>query len=186
VKQNRRALREVGERAHADIETPLLSRLCDLAEYYGGAGKPSGAGGGDCGIAFMPTSEKAAEVMQAWEKNGIKPLALKLYTYVAISNEYRVSPLRKCGAILLFRRLFSYMRCACYNGMSKSFNLKTWMVKIAIIRASMSTIVIGVENIAKQQFRIRRILAWMLLCMWRALIFIYQIKQYGHQAHLVE
>ncbi|HLR07754.1 MAG TPA: phosphomevalonate kinase [Bacillota bacterium] len=86
VKQNRRALREVGERAHADIETPLLSRLCDLAEYYGGAGKPSGAGGGDCGIAFMPTSEKAAEVMQAWEKNGIKPLALKLYPYGARSN----------------------------------------------------------------------------------------------------
>jgi len=79
VKQNRLALRTVGEQANVEIETPLLSKLCDFAEKYGGAGKPSGAGGGDCGIAFMPTQQSAEAVMKAWEQAGIKPLALKPY-----------------------------------------------------------------------------------------------------------
>ncbi len=76
VKENRRALAEVGNHANAPIETPLLSKLCDLAEQLGGAGKPSGAGGGDCGIAFMPSREKAEQLFEAWEKAGIKPLAI--------------------------------------------------------------------------------------------------------------
>lgn len=74
TKQNRVALAEVGRHANVEIETPLLKTLCDLAEEYGGAGKPSGAGGGDCGIAFLPSREKAEELMKAWERAGIKPL----------------------------------------------------------------------------------------------------------------
>ncbi len=77
VKENREALATVGRHANISIETPLLSKLCDLAESLGGAGKPSGAGGGDCGIAFMPTKEKADELMEAWEKAGIKALNLR-------------------------------------------------------------------------------------------------------------
>ncbi len=77
VKQNRRALSEVGKQANVAIETPLLGKLCDLAEEYGGAGKSSGAGGGDCGIAFLPSKEKADELMKAWERAGIKPLSIK-------------------------------------------------------------------------------------------------------------
>lgn len=83
VKQNRRALAKVGENAKVAIETPLLSKLCDLAEQYGGAGKPSGAGGGDCGIAFMPSKEAAQEVMEAWTLAGIKPLDIKVNPYGA-------------------------------------------------------------------------------------------------------
>lgn len=79
VKQNRRALATVGENANVDIETPLLKTLCDLAEQYGGAGKPSGAGGGDCGIAFMPSKEKAQQLTKAWEKAGIRPLDIVMY-----------------------------------------------------------------------------------------------------------
>ncbi|MBP1969997.1 phosphomevalonate kinase [Virgibacillus natechei] len=77
MKQNRAALAQIGEAANVAIETPLLTQLCDLAEEYGGAGKPSGAGGGDCGIAFMPSKEKAYELERAWEKVGIKPLILQ-------------------------------------------------------------------------------------------------------------
>ncbi|WP_407058320.1 phosphomevalonate kinase [Tigheibacillus jepli] len=76
VKLNRKALHTVGEAANVPIQTPELAKLCDLAEYYGGAGKPSGAGGGDCGIAFMPTAESAAQLRIAWEKAGIKALDL--------------------------------------------------------------------------------------------------------------
>ncbi|GAB3796015.1 phosphomevalonate kinase [Virgibacillus kimchii] len=79
VKQNRTALRTVGEHAGVEIETPLLSKLCDLAEQLGGAGKPSGAGGGDCGIAFMPTKESAQALTKAWQQAGIQPLSLKPY-----------------------------------------------------------------------------------------------------------
>ncbi|WP_164214311.1 phosphomevalonate kinase [Virgibacillus sp. YIM 98842] len=79
VKQNRAALKTVGKHASVNIETPLLSKLCDTAEQFGGAGKPSGAGGGDCGIAFMPTKESAEAVMEAWKQEGIKPLTIKPY-----------------------------------------------------------------------------------------------------------
>ncbi|WP_245975480.1 phosphomevalonate kinase [Oceanobacillus chungangensis] len=77
VKANRQALATVGKHANASIETPLLTTLCDLAEQFGGAGKPSGAGGGDCGIAFMPSHEQAKKLMHAWEEAGIKPLAIR-------------------------------------------------------------------------------------------------------------
>ncbi|MFC3041756.1 phosphomevalonate kinase [Virgibacillus xinjiangensis] len=79
VKWNRTALAQVGNKAGVEVETKLLSRLCDLAEAYGGAGKPSGAGGGDCGIAFMPSPEQAEKLMNAWAAEGIKPLALHPY-----------------------------------------------------------------------------------------------------------
>src|SRR5699024_571889 len=62
VKQNRQALATVGKHAQADLETPLLRKLCDLAVQYGGAGKQSGAGGGDCGIAFMPSEESVEQL----------------------------------------------------------------------------------------------------------------------------
>ncbi len=78
VRKNRRALDAVGKASGADIETPLLSELCDLAEAHGGAGKPSGAGGGDCGIAFMPSKEKAEALMKAWEASGVKPLDIAI------------------------------------------------------------------------------------------------------------
>lgn len=74
TKQNRQALAAVGRHANVEIETPLLKTLCDLAEEHGGAGKPSGAGGGDCGIAFLPSREKADRLIKAWEAAGIKPL----------------------------------------------------------------------------------------------------------------
>lgn len=76
IKANRQALDQVGKAADTSIETEELALLCNLAESLGGAGKPSGAGGGDCGIAFMPSKEKAEELALAWEKEGIKALAL--------------------------------------------------------------------------------------------------------------
>src|SRR5699024_206463 len=90
VKKNRQALSTVGNNANVDIETPLLGKLCDLAEQFGGAGKPSGAGGGDCGIAFMPSKEKAKDLFRAWEAAGIKPLDIELYGTGAstISSSY--------------------------------------------------------------------------------------------------
>lgn len=77
IKENRQALRTVGDYANAPIETPLLTKLCDVAEKNGGAGKPSGAGGGDCGIAFMPSKERVEKLLEDWEREGIKPLSIQ-------------------------------------------------------------------------------------------------------------
>lgn len=76
VKANRKALATVGNNADVSIETALLGTLCDLADGLGGAGKPSGAGGGDCGIAFMPSKSQAEQLFSSWEKVGIKPLSI--------------------------------------------------------------------------------------------------------------
>lgn len=77
TKQNRRALATLGKNANTEIETPLLKKLCDLAEQHGGGGKPSGAGGGDCGIAFLPSKEQAEQLRNAWEEAGIRALNIK-------------------------------------------------------------------------------------------------------------
>ncbi len=78
VQQNRHALATVGKQANVELETPLLRKLCDLAVQYGGAGKQSGAGGGDCGIAFMPSKRAAEQLKQAWVDAGIIPLDLQV------------------------------------------------------------------------------------------------------------
>lgn len=85
VKENRQALVTVGQKADIALETPLLTILSDLAEKYEGVGKQSGAGGGDCGIAFMPSKEKAQQLITAWEKENIKPLDLTVSSLGAIA-----------------------------------------------------------------------------------------------------
>ncbi|GIN69549.1 hypothetical protein J14TS2_00240 [Bacillus sp. J14TS2] len=76
VRLNRRALAELGRNAGVDIETPALTTLYDLAEQHGGVGKPSGAGSGDCGIAFLPSEEKVEQLKNAWEKQESSRLTL--------------------------------------------------------------------------------------------------------------
>lgn len=57
------------------IETPHLAALSDIAHAHGGAGKSSGAGGGDCGIAFA-SPQDAAAILEEWTHQGITPLAV--------------------------------------------------------------------------------------------------------------
>jgi len=78
VRQNREALRTVGEQSGAGIETRLLSELCDITEQFSGSGKPSGAGGGDCGIAFIPSHTPVNQLKAAWQKAGITPLDIQI------------------------------------------------------------------------------------------------------------
>jgi phosphomevalonate kinase len=56
------------------IITPALRRLVETARRAGAAAKPSGAGGGDCGIALAPSPRVAAAVKAAWRDAGILPL----------------------------------------------------------------------------------------------------------------
>lgn len=79
IRKNRQCLAIVGQHAGVEIETTLLAQLADLAEKFGGAGKLSGAGGGDCGIAFIPSVEKVDQLQNAWKRVGIRTLAVQPY-----------------------------------------------------------------------------------------------------------
>src|SRR5699024_8355693 len=62
IRQNREALALIGQHANVEIETEKLHNLSIEAEKYGGAGKLSGAGGGDCGIAFIPSNYSCVDL----------------------------------------------------------------------------------------------------------------------------
>ena len=51
----------LGQAAGVPIVTPVLAHAALVAGEVGGAAKPSGAGGGDVGIAFLPDPEAAGE-----------------------------------------------------------------------------------------------------------------------------
>src|SRR5690625_108668 len=80
IRKNRYCLATIGEIADVKIETDLLAELAELAERFEGAGKLSGAGGGDCGIAFIPSAEQAVELLKTWESVGIQPLSIQPYS----------------------------------------------------------------------------------------------------------
>lgn len=74
---NRKALLKLGESAGVQIETEKLKKLCSIADAFG-SGKPSGAGGGDCGIAFIKNEMQIENLYRAWMANDIIPLKLKV------------------------------------------------------------------------------------------------------------
>ena len=80
IEMNRRALYEVGKRANVKIETKKLYKLSLAAKEALGAGKLSGAGGGDCGIAFIPAESNIENLKKAWKKLDIVPLNLNVYS----------------------------------------------------------------------------------------------------------
>lgn len=72
--QNEAALRELGEVSGVNIETPQLRKLSEIASDYGTAGKLSGAGGGDCGIAVCFDEVTENNILSAWQDEGLIPL----------------------------------------------------------------------------------------------------------------
>lgn len=73
IRANRAALRRWAGALALPYETPRLAALADAAEALGGAGKASGAGGGDVGLAWVP-SGREAELTAAWEAAGVRAL----------------------------------------------------------------------------------------------------------------
>ena len=78
VAETAKLLARLGEETGIPIVTPPLVRLVDAAQRLGAVAKPSGAGGGDCGIAFATSPEQADAVRAAWRAEGIVPLALAI------------------------------------------------------------------------------------------------------------
>jgi mevalonate kinase len=57
-----RALTDLGAASGVTIATPPFAQMADLARALGGAAKPSGAGGGDIGVAFFADADAATEL----------------------------------------------------------------------------------------------------------------------------
>src|SRR5699024_8126744 len=74
IEENRKALALIDQRANVEIETAKLYDLSRAAKKLSGSGKLSGAGGGDCGIAFIPTNSNVDELKEVWKQNKITPL----------------------------------------------------------------------------------------------------------------
>lgn len=79
ISENRQALAMVGVHADVPIETEKLAKLSDIAEQFGGAGKLSGAGGGDCGIAFVEKEVNVGAMHKAWLQEAIEILDIQVY-----------------------------------------------------------------------------------------------------------
>ncbi|MBI2971352.1 MAG: phosphomevalonate kinase [Candidatus Aenigmarchaeota archaeon] len=74
LRENEDALRRLGDETGVPIETPDLRKLAEAANACGAAGKLSGAGGGDCGIAVCFDEATARRVREAWDAAGIRTL----------------------------------------------------------------------------------------------------------------
>ncbi len=71
-------LARLGDEADLPLVTPELAALVRAANRVGVAAKPSGAGGGDCGIALAASVAQAEAVRQAWLEAGILPLHIAI------------------------------------------------------------------------------------------------------------
>jgi phosphomevalonate kinase len=91
MKQNRKALLHLGKQAGITIETPTLKKLSELSLEYG-SGKSSGAGGGDCGIAFVNDGRKLKALHKAWGDAGIVPLKFAVSKPGTEVTEYNCEP----------------------------------------------------------------------------------------------
>ncbi len=78
LKNNHLLLKELAKVSKVPLITKELQCLITLAEQHGFTSKFSGAGGGDCGLAFGDNLEKVAELKLAWIKAGILPLEINL------------------------------------------------------------------------------------------------------------
>ncbi len=79
IRRARWELARLDDEVGLGIFTSRLTALCDAAEAVGGAAKPSGAGGGDCGIALLDAqaSKDIAHVHERWAAAGIRPLPIR-------------------------------------------------------------------------------------------------------------
>lgn len=74
LNQYRNLLLEFSKLVQIKIETPDLHNLCTAAQNLNIAAKSSGAGGGDCGIALLNSSDNISKLTNSWKKLGITPL----------------------------------------------------------------------------------------------------------------
>jgi phosphomevalonate kinase len=70
------AMQHLGEAAGSEIVTRAHAQLAALARRHGGAAKPSGAGGGDLGVAFTVGPDATAKLREDLRSAGLRPLSI--------------------------------------------------------------------------------------------------------------
>lgn len=88
IRRVRRNLQRLSASSGVLIETAHLRSLCDIAEQHGAAGKPSGAGGGDCGIVLARADRPTDRIVRGWRANDILPLDLSPHTAVGDIDDF--------------------------------------------------------------------------------------------------
>ncbi|MFB7248842.1 phosphomevalonate kinase [Streptomyces populi] len=80
VRRARQELARLDDEAGLGVFTDKLRALCEAAEAAGGAAKPSGAGGGDCGIALLDAAapRHISYVHRRWTEAGVLPLPVRV------------------------------------------------------------------------------------------------------------
>lgn len=68
-------LNQLEKHTHLAIETPLIKMFIDVCLRNDGVGKSSGAGGGDCAIAFFPHPANISDILLSI---GIMPLTITI------------------------------------------------------------------------------------------------------------
>jgi len=97
VARSAELLERLGRELGIPIVTPALARLVAAARRVGAVAKPSGAGGGDCGIALADSATQAAAVRAAWEGEGIVPLPVT----IAVEGVRTDRPAQAAGEVSL-------------------------------------------------------------------------------------
>ena len=67
-------LLKFAQMTNINLETKQLKTLTSIANELNIIAKPSGAGGGDCGIALVKPHQNSQQLTTRWEQNGIVPL----------------------------------------------------------------------------------------------------------------
>jgi phosphomevalonate kinase len=70
-------LADMAQRAGIAYLTPGLARIAALARSFGGAAKPSGAGGGDCAVALLPDPDASRAFVGACDAEGLVVISVR-------------------------------------------------------------------------------------------------------------
>lgn len=95
IRYNRELLKQLGTNSGVHIETPVLNKLCQIAENFGGAAKTSGAGGGDCGIVAIDRDSNFKQVLKKWAANKIEQLPLSVHFIENVKGEIKHHLIKK-------------------------------------------------------------------------------------------
>ncbi len=78
VREAAAAMAALGQDAGVRIVTPELAQICAIAASAGCAGKPSGAGGGDCALIFAFKDEALEKATAMLQKRNFKSVRIEL------------------------------------------------------------------------------------------------------------
>lgn len=78
IHKNQNDLKELNNESKAELMTPELEKAIEIANNNDCVGKISGAGGGDCAIAFCFDDKNCKKVISDWKESELYPIDVNL------------------------------------------------------------------------------------------------------------